>query len=134
MPELPPYGLILDILLVLAVAGLWLVWWRNLNRLHKTERLLAESIEQLETASSQLQQALQHIRAFEKERQATAERRPRPAVKIQTAAAEPTEDAILARTLRLERQGKSAEEIADILNVPTTQVRLMLKVHAPRGI
>jgi len=132
MPELPPFSLLLDILLLLAVAGLWLAWWRNLNRLHKTELLLAESIQQLETASSQLQQAMAHIQAFEQQRQSMPERRPRPAVKKQ-AAAEPAEKADLARTLRLERQGRSAEEIAEILNLPITQVRLMLKVHAPKG-
>ena len=132
MPELPSVGLLLDLLLILAVAGLWLAWWRNLNRLRRTEQLLCESIQQLDQASSELQQAATYIRAFEKRQQKVPAGRPRPAVKKQTVADEPAEEAALARTLRLKQQGKSAEEIADILNLPITQVRLMLKVHGAK--
>ena len=134
MPELPPYGLILDIFLILAIGGLWLVWWRNLNRLHKTEGLLAESIQQLDLATAQLQQAMEHIRALEKQDKSTQNRRPSATRRTQqTASSAPSNDTVLARTLRLERQGRSAEEIADTLNIPVSQVRLMLKVHTAKS-
>ncbi|ATX82940.1 hypothetical protein Ga0123462_2105 [Mariprofundus ferrinatatus] len=128
------YGMLLDLLLITAVAGLWLAWWRNLNRLKKTESLLVESIQQLDHASSQLQQAMAHIREFEKEKRSEKEvrsnRQPRS---IPTPTANQSGDTLLVRTLLLQREGKSDEDIAGSLNIPIDQVRLMLKMHSTRG-
>lgn len=128
MAAIPPFGMILDVLVIAAVIGLWLAWWRNLNRLHKTEQLLVESIQQLEQASSQLQQATDHIRAIEKKKDSAA-RTKKPVRSNPAPAGEPGGNTVLTRTLRLQRQGKSDQQIADILNIPIIQVRLMLKMH-----
>ncbi len=139
MPELfmsdsPPYGIILDMLIIITVAGLWIVWWRNLNRLQKTERLLAESIQQLEQASTQLKQAMDHIRAFEKEKRAGEEIRTKNSPRKQPAqTVTASADTVLTLTLRLQHEGKSDAEIADSLNIPINQVRLMLKMHTTRA-
>jgi len=128
------FSAITDMLVIIAVAGLWIVWWRNLNRLHKTECLLADSIRQLDQASSQLQQAMDHIRALENKKRIAEESRiknppgPRPAP-----AANPSADTILVRTLRLQREGKPDEEIAGSLGIPVNQVRLMLKMHTAKA-
>jgi hypothetical protein len=134
MLEIPPYGIILDVLIILVIAGLWMTWWQNLNRLQKTERLLAESIQQLEQASTQLKQATDHIRAFEKEQHAEEKIRTKnPPRKRPVPTASPSTDTVLTRTLRLQRKGKSDEEIADTLSIPINQVRLMLKMHTTRA-
>lgn len=145
IPEGLSFGMILDLLIVIAVVGLWLAWWRNLNRLKSTERLLAESIQELEQASSQLKLAMEHIRASEQEkvekerrekmrakRAAEAAAQQASALKDTTtaSAASPADDTVLVRTLLLQREGKSEEEIADTLKVPIDQVRLMLKMHS----
>jgi hypothetical protein len=133
-PEIPPYGIILDVLIIIVIAGLWMAWWRNLNRLQKTERLLANSIQQLEQASVQLKQAMDHIRAFEKEKRAGEEIRTKnPPRKRPAPTANTSADTVLAHTLRLQREGKSDEEIADSLSIPINQVRLMLKMHTTRA-
>lgn len=129
-----PYGIILDVLIIIVVAGLWLAWWRNLNRLQKTEHLLAASIQQLEQASSRLKQAMDHIRAFEQEKRSEEEIRTKNPPSMRHApSAGPSTDTVLARTLRLQREGKSDKEIADNLSIPINQVRLMLKMHATRA-
>jgi hypothetical protein len=134
MPESPPYGIILDVLIIIVIAGLWMAWWRNLNRLQKTERLLADSIQQLEQASVQLKQAMDHIRAFEKEKRAGEEIRTKNPPRKRPAPTEnPSTDTVLAHTLRLQREGKSDEEIANSLSIPINQVRLMLKMHTTRA-
>ncbi len=134
MSEIPPYGIILDVLIIIVVAGLWMAWWRNLNRLQKTERLLADSIQQLEQASARLKQAMDHILAFEKEQRAGEEIRTKnPPGKRRAPTAGPSVDTVLSHTLRLQREGKSDKEIADNLSIPINQVRLMLKMHATRA-
>lgn len=134
MPEIPPYSIILDVLIIIVVAGLWMAWWRNLNRLQKTERLLAESILQLEQASARLQQAMDHILAVEKEQRAGDEIRTKnPPRKRRAPTADPSADTVLAHTLRLQREGKSDTDIAKNLSIPINQVRLMLKMHATRA-
>ena len=134
MLETPPYGIILDVLIIIVVAGLWMAWWRNLNRLQKTERLLAESILQLEQASARLKQAMDHILAFEKEKCAEDEVRTKnPPRKKRAPTADPSADTVLSRTLRLQREGKSDKEIAKNLSIPINQVRLMLKMHTTRA-
>ena len=129
-----PYGIILDILIIIVVAGLWMAWWRNLNRLQKTERLLAESILQLDQASAQLKQTMDHVLAFEKEKRDGEEVRTKNPPRKQRApkAAQPV-DSVLSRTLQLQREGKSDKEIAKNLSIPLTQVRLMLKMHTAKA-
>lgn len=132
--ESPLYGIILNVLIIIAIAGLWMTWWHNLNRLQKTERLLAESIQQLEQASSQLKQATDHIRSFELKKRAGEEIRTKnPPRKRPAPTAGASADTVLTHTLRLQREGKSGEEIADSLNIPIKQVRLMLRMHATRA-
>jgi len=133
--ELPSFGVLIDALVILAITGLWLAWWRNLNRLHKTEILLAESIRQLDQASYQLKQALDHIRALEKQERSGKEKQEaaKPVRKQAALDAEPSDNLVLVRTLHLQRQGKSDEEIAGSLSIPINQVRLMLKMHTTRA-
>ena len=127
LPDALPYGIVFDVLLIIAVAGLWIVWWRNLNSLHKTKLLLADSIRQLEEASTQLKQAMEHIRALEKEK-----RPEHPSEKHHIPDADTSAETILMRTLRLHRDGVSDEEIAGSLNIPINQVHLILKMHTAK--
>lgn len=123
LPDSLPYGIVFDALLIIAVAGLWIVWWRNLNSLHKTKLLLAASIRQLEEASAQLKQSMEHIRTLEKEK--------RPE-NPHTPDADSSAETILMRTLRLHRDGESDEKIAKSLNIPINQVHLILKMHTAK--
>jgi len=127
------YSMVFDILVIIAIAGLWITWWRNLNRLHNTELLLASSIRQLEEASTQLKQSMEHIRALERKKYAGEEKLPESlSGKFHSADESASAETVFTQTLCLHRGGMSDEDIAKNLGIPITQVRLILKMHAAK--
>jgi hypothetical protein len=120
-------------LIIIAIVGLWISWWRNLNRFHNTELLLAKSIQQLEEASTQLKQSMEHIQALEKKKYAGEGKLPENlSGKFHPANESASAEITLTQTLCLHRGGMSDEDIANNIGIPINQVRLILKMHAAK--
>jgi len=133
-------GLIIDAGLVLGFFFLWLSWHRNGKRQQQLEQLLGETARQLEEATRHLSEATEAIKHLKQQEQ----RRPRPAhakqVRTEQAPvkqtpvmppAPPAQNSTQATMiLRMKREGESPQTIAERLDMPLAQVKLLLKLHA----
>ncbi|MDX8405858.1 MAG: hypothetical protein R8K50_06875, partial [Mariprofundus sp.] len=140
-------GPLIDIALVIAMAMLWRTWYRNGKRQQALESLLAGTAEQLEEATRHLAEATQSIQALkqqhsrkqqpvEQEAEEIAEEvyrprqpRPTPAAPEPEAPPPPQHSTQATMILRMHREGETAETIADRLDMPLAQVKLMLTLH-----
>jgi len=137
-------GLIIDVALLIAVFGLWLTWYRNGKRQMKMEQLLIGTAQQLEEASMHLSLATKAIEKIKLQEQASLAKSPEPVkekvVKQQPSVISsgplvqqnlpPQNSTQATMILRMQREGESEESIADRLDLPLAQVKLMLKLHA----
>ncbi len=153
-------GLIIDGALIVGVFCLWLTWYRNGKRQQKLEELLIDTAQQLEEATKHLSlatSAIEQLQEQEKSNQtkapvvtrtATQElattppsayqalpHQPAPAHQIPAQALlpqslPPQNSTQATMILRMQREGESEESIADRLDIPLAQVKLMLKLHA----
>jgi len=145
-------GLIIDLILIVSVFGLWLTWYRNGKRQQKMEQLLMDTAQQLEEATMHLSlatSAIEQLKQQEKPIQKKPHERERPAIPTSYASAQkqvepqsiqhqtvspqalpPQSSTQATMILRMQREGESEESIADRLNIPLAQVKLMLKLHA----
>jgi len=121
---------LLDGVMLLAIAGLWFMWWRNARRQHMLESMLIGSAKQLNEASVHLRQVMEHIRQLTDR---TAPRQHKDGNKDMGQVSSSTEEDIHARILGMHQEGKAAENIAKKLGVPLGEVRLVLKLHATRA-
>lgn len=140
-------SLLIDIAVIAGLFALWLVWYRNGNRQKKLEQLLAETARQLDEATQHLNQATLMIdqlkRQEEKPRSAepAAYREPvqKPVRNSPARAQEPPvklppENSTQATmVLRMHREGEEPEAIADRLDIPLAQVKLLLKLYASKS-
>jgi DNA-directed RNA polymerase specialized sigma24 family protein len=129
-------GLIIDTGLVLGFFFLWLSWHRNGKRQQQLEQLLGETARQLEEATRHLSEAtaaIKHLKQQEQRRPAPvkqARRTEQPPVK-QTLVTPPAQNSTQATMiLRMKREGESPQTIAERLDMPLAQVKLLLKLHA----
>ncbi len=137
-------GLIIDVTLLVGLFCLWLIWYRNSKRQMKMEQLLIGTAQQLEEASMHLSLATNAIEQLKQQEQ-TSTAKPAEPVKQKRAeyqapakAEELTQQHYLppqnstqaTMILRMQREGESEEAIADRLDIPLAQVKLMLKLHA----
>ena len=121
--------MLLDGVMLIAVTGLWLMWWRNAKRQRLVESMLADSVRQLHEASHHLQQAMELIN-----KSTTSTKTPSHKASNRHVKKTPDvrEDTQVAQMLNMQREGKPVENIATKLGLPPSQVRLMLKLHASR--
>ncbi|GAV19425.1 hypothetical protein MMIC_P0359 [Mariprofundus micogutta] len=142
-------SLVIDVVLIIGVFFLWLTWYRNGRRQQYLEQLLASTAQQLDEATQHLNQATQLIsQVQQKEEQrleskaepvqakprAVETTRPEPPVKKQAEAtknAPPENSSQATMILRMKREGETPEAIADRLDLPLAQVKLVLKMYAP---
>ncbi len=108
-------ALVLDALLLVAVAGAWWELWR----MRRTQQRLRAKLAQAMQALDQAMQALAS---------AAPERTPKHAPASDRAS--PPAAAQLARILQMKRSGRSNAEIAKELGIPQRQVDLVVKLHA----
>jgi DNA-directed RNA polymerase specialized sigma24 family protein len=124
-------NLAFDLVILAALGGLWILWWRTSRKQRAIEGLLAEAAQQIDRASLSLNEALQHIERI-KQAESPAPRRRAARLEAEMPAprqtAEPQSPQI-AQLLRMHREGRSAEDIAEALKLPSAQVRLLLKLH-----
>lgn len=138
------FGLIIDVALLVAVFGLWLTWYRNGKRQMKMEQLLVGTAQQLEEATMHLSLATDALEKIKQQEKTPVSTPPEPlkkkTVKQQAPVISsehliqqhlpPQNSTQATMILRMQREGESEESIADRLNLPLAQVKLMLKLHA----
>ncbi|OIO68429.1 MAG: hypothetical protein COW19_03800 [Zetaproteobacteria bacterium CG12_big_fil_rev_8_21_14_0_65_55_1124] len=122
--------MLLNGIMLVAVAGLWFMWWLNAKRQRLVESMLADSARQLHEATLHLQQAMELInkstdRAKPQQHKTTANHAQKA-----PAAQEETQ---IAQMLNMQGEGKPVEDISRRLGLPLNQVKLMLKLHANRA-
>ena len=140
-------GLMIDVMLIAGVFCLWLIWYRNGKRQKNMEQLLMATAQQLEEATMHLSQATYAIEQLKQQEQEApakpfkaaepamrhSQSEPSPVTSNQVASAQslpPQNSTQATMILRMQREGESEEGIADRLDIPLAQVRLMLKLHA----
>jgi len=133
-------SLFIDIGLIAGLIALWLIWFRNGQRQQRLEQLLAETARQLDEATLHLQQATRIIEQLKQREDQTRETTAAPKEpNIKRAVQKPraTEEAKLppenssqaTMVLRMHREGEEPESIADRLDIPLAQVKLLLKLY-----
>jgi len=130
LATIPSLNVILDVILILAMAGLWLLWIRTSRRQQQLQSLLIEASQQLDTATRHLDTAMQAIERLQK-LPAKAPAEEKPVTMTELPRPRRQSDAQATRILRMRREGESPEVIADKLHLPLAQVKLMLKLHSP---
>jgi len=127
-------GLMIDTGLMLGFFFLWLSWRRNGKRQQKLEQLLTETAKYLEEATQHLSQATESIEHLKRQEKS----KPRARVSQPTRTKQPAEAPAIASQnstqatmiLRMKREGESSQTIAERLDMPLAQVKLLLKLHA----
>jgi len=140
----------IDIILIIAVGSLWVTWLRNGQRQKRLEKLLLECADQLEEATRHLNEATTTIEKVKLD-SATAEspasrpekapfarttkaaRKPVTEAKAEPAAQQsmPDQNSTQATmVLRMHREGDEPQTIAEKLDMPLAQVKLLLKIYA----
>jgi len=143
-------SLLIDITLIIGVFFLWLTWYRNGRRQQRLEQLMASTAQQLDEATHHLNQATELISRVQKKEEARLSQE-KPAAKPQKKMrniekpvhSEPVYKAPPANNLppenssqatmilRMKREGETSESIAERLDIPLAQVKLVLKMYAP---
>ncbi len=137
-------NLAFDLVMLVALGGLWAMWWKTSRKQRAIEGLLAEAAQEIDRASLSLNEALLHIERIKREQATDA--KPRPAPRPEAAPAAPIapepepkpeayqnaqngQNSQTTQLLRMHREGQSEAEIASALSLPSAQVRLLLKLH-----
>ncbi|MDQ7001896.1 MAG: hypothetical protein Q9N02_04325 [Ghiorsea sp.] len=156
------FNLAVDALMVMAITGLWVMWFQQSAQRRKVEKILKEASEDLKAATELLDQVMHSLDANEsKAENASASRAEalqqrqskqdklqirsrtsaeKQAVTSRGATLTPTmapdkqkaKTVDTAKIMRLRREGLSEKTIADQLKVPVAQVRLILLLQAPK--
>jgi len=142
--------MIFDMVLIAAVIGLWGLWWQQTKQRKKIEKTLVEASTQLQEATMMLNQALVQIQSLQDDTgsnegysQAESSENNDDAMeemkqKIEARTATDLENqsestanvSQVAQMLCLQREGVSPEKIAEKLNMPLAQVKLMLMLQS----
>jgi len=128
-------NLAFDLVILLALAGLWGLWWRTSRKQRAIEGLLVEAAQEIDSASLSLNEAMQHIERFKQSESRAPAPKPRAArhdSDAQMSSAEPAATPLgpqITQLLRMHREGQSEEMIANALGLPSAQVKLLVKLH-----
>jgi len=130
-------AVLLNMLMVIAIGGLWIMWERGTRRQKQIETLLIATSEQLDEASRHLEEAMAHIQDVQT-RENHATNYP-PAVKPKVKTRPPSiksprkartlKNSPVTSVLRMHREGYSPEDIAANQDIELAKVKLMLKLH-----
>ncbi|MDX8410083.1 MAG: hypothetical protein R8J84_08625 [Mariprofundales bacterium] len=134
---------VIDVTMVIAMVGLWMLWRNNLQRQHAIEQKLEAASTQLEEASEQLNSVLLLVRDLTDPRPSPQRSPDKYVASAKATPASPTEPVLatgsgagsqLSRLLCLHREGVEPTQISRRLDMPLAQVKLLLQVHAGDGI
>ena len=146
---------VFDLLMIVAIGGLWLAWARGAKRQKNVESLLNEASSQLEEASRHLQDALREIQRLQQTNNSRATEIPPPDTKsndksggyanntmhtkvendpagIQPESRPQTgepADSDVRRIIDMHEKGRTAEQIAAELKIPSARVNLLLRLN-----
>jgi len=133
----------LDALMILAITGLWVVWFFQASQRKKVENMLRDASRELKEATALLDQVMHHLDEKKNtgrtmEAQENRMRQPRDKAGVQADQAE--SDAVTKKhaaaqattVMRLSREGLDEQAIAARLDMPLAQVKLMLLLQEPR--
>lgn len=133
-------GVLIDGVMVVAIIGLWWLWYTGRRRQEEIERKLEAASAELQEASKQLNALMPLLTELcdprpsppPPSRSVVTPRKAQPAATSAPAAdgGAAKGDARLAQVLRLRREGADAEEIARQVDLPLAQVKLLLRLHA----
>jgi len=144
------YTMLFNMLIILAVGGLWLMWARNMKRQKNVESMLTTASAQLEEASQHLEIALQEIKRLQqtgRPPEATPGSNDSHTRKISGTeeyyrAANPSAhtesnspgsaDTDVQQIIQMHAQGQTAEQIAAHLDAPLARVKLLLRLNEQR--
>ena len=154
------FNLALDALMVMAIAGLWVMWFQQSAQRKKVERMLKDASEDLKDATQLLDQVMHSLDMKESTEKAsmksTAEilqQRQAKQDKVQVRHSTTAKEVVqtkeekttvedvhkqkgktvdTAKIMRLSREGLGEQAIADQLKVPVAQVRLILLLQKPK--
>jgi len=129
--------ILFNMLMVIAIGGLWMMWVRGARRQKKIETLLIATSEQLDESSRHLEEAVAHIQDIQTRENAAASHPPaaKPTVKTISSSikratqARPAGHSPLTSILRMHREGYSPEDIAASQNIELAKVKLMIKLN-----
>jgi len=142
------FSMALDALMIVAITGLWIMWFLQAGQRKKVEKMLLQASDDLKEATKLLDQVMGAL-AEQNGMQAPEKERPEIEDKIDMVAADdialPSHEMepehkhgkrnsaeYSAQIMRLNREGLSEAEISEKLNVPAAQVKLMLLLQAPK--
>jgi len=152
------FNLALDALMVMAITGLWVMWFQQSTQRKKVEKMLRDASEDLKAATELLDQVMRNLDMQQQSEQvsvkypaeALQQRQPiqdklevaqSPAAKTpmkpkEVAARQgqkPKNSAVdTAKIMRLHREGLDEQSIADQMKLPIAQVRLILLLQSPK--
>jgi hypothetical protein len=150
------FNFALDALMVMAITGLWVMWFQQSAQRKKVESMLKDASEDLKAATQLLDQVMQSLdmkelteKASMKSNAEILQQRQVKQDKVQVHASSvmqpEKEEATLkeaqkakdktvdtAKIMRLSREGLGEQAIADQLKVPVAQVRLILLLQKPK--
>ena len=150
------FNLALDALMIMAITGLWVMWFQQSTQRKKVEKMLRDAAKDLKDATQLLDQVMgsldmqqQTSQASVKEAVETRQQRQSSPDKFHQPLAEKTivkpnvetarkekgtkRNAVdTAKIMRLSREGLNEQTIADQLKVPVAQVRLILLLQSPK--
>jgi len=128
---------LLNMLMVIAIGGLWIMWGRGVRRQKQIETLLIATSEQLDEASRHLEGAMAHIQDVQTRESHVANHPPAVKLKVKekpSSIKSPRkvrgpENSPVTSVLRMHREGYSPEDIAASQDIELAKVKLMLKLH-----
>jgi len=130
-------AILFNMLMVIAIGGLWMMWGRGARRQKQIETLLIATSEQLDEASRHLEEAMAHIQDVRTRENHAANHPPaaKPKVKASPSSiklpkeARAPKNSPVTSVLRMRREGYSPEDIAANQDIELAKVKLMLKLH-----
>ncbi|MDX8396546.1 MAG: hypothetical protein R8K22_09045 [Mariprofundaceae bacterium] len=123
-------AMLFDGLLIIAVLGLWLAWLKQNQQQSMIENKLSEAAAQLQDATQLLDQALGKIADLKISDVSTQKKLEKSESNSHANQQPVSEDAQLAQILRMQREGESPEDIAQKLDTPLAQVKLLLMLSS----
>ncbi len=152
------FNFALDALMIMAITGLWVMWFQQSTQRKKVEKMLRDASQDLKSATELLDQVMRNLDMQQQSEQvrvkhpaeASEQRQPideKLEVAQSSVVKTPVESEEVAsrqgqkskksavdtaKIMRLHREGLDEQSIADQMKLPIAQVRLILLLQSPK--